>query len=136
MGFEKFGQVSFTSQTKAGAFVEYLDQGEIRGTSCRRCGRMFFPPRVDCSWCLASDMEWIKIEGTGNLLSFTKVNYAPTGFESDVPYTLGLVDFNGVRVFGRFNKGIPEEQIKAGMKLKAEAITLPNGQVSYEFLTV
>lgn len=133
MGFEKFGQVSFTSQTKAEAFVEYLDKGELRATCCRECGRTFFPPRADCSWCLSSNMEWVKIEGNGKLLSFTNVNYGPTGFESDVPYVLALVDFNGVKVFGRLSKDVPEEQITVGMTVKAETMTLFNDQLSYIF---
>ncbi|MGI6308525.1 MAG: Zn-ribbon domain-containing OB-fold protein [Dethiobacteria bacterium] len=133
MGFEKFGQVSFTSQAKVGAFVDYLEKGELRGTKCSKCGETFFPPRADCSKCLSKDMEWIKIEGTGSLVSFTKVHYGPTGFETDVPYILALADFDGTRVFGRFNKEIPEEQLKVGMQVKAETITI-DGQVSYEFL--
>lgn len=136
MGFEKFGHVSFTSQTKAEAFVEYLSKDEIRATKCRKCGRVFFPPQADCSFCLESDMEWVKIEGKGKLLSFTKVNYGPTGFESDVPYVLALADFNGVKVFGRFSKEIPEEDIKIGMEVEVRAISLPNEQVSYQFLPV
>ncbi|NLJ56341.1 MAG: DNA-binding protein, partial [Firmicutes bacterium] len=38
----------------------------------------------------------------------------------------------GIRVFGRFNKGIQEEQIKIGMPVKAETIKI-DGQFSYEF---
>jgi uncharacterized OB-fold protein len=136
MGFEKFGQISFTSQTKADGFVEYLEKGELRGTKCRSCGRVFFPPRADCSFCLSDDMEWFKVEGQGSLISFTKVNYGPTGFESDVPYILALVDYNGTKVFGRFKKEVPEEEIKVGMAVKAVTSKLPSGQVSYEFLPV
>lgn len=136
MGFEKFGQISFTSQTKADGFVEYLEKGELRGTKCRSCGRVFFPPRADCCFCLSDDMEWFKVEGQGSLLSFTKVNYGPTGFESDVPYILALVDYKGTKVFGRFKKDVPEEEIRVGMAVKAVINKLPSGQVSYEFLPV
>ena len=134
MGFEKFGHVSFTSQTKTDAFVEYLVKDEIRATKCRKCGRVFFPPQADCSSCLESDMDWVKVEGNGKIISFTKVNYGPTGFESDVPYILALADFGEVKVFGRFSKEIPEEQIKVGMVVKIQAVSLPNGQVSYQFI--
>lgn len=134
MGFEKFGQVSFAAQTKAAAFVDYLDKGELRGTKCKSCGRVFFPPRADCSFCLSSDMEWFAIEGQGTVISFTEVNYGPTGFETDVPYTLALVDFSGVGVFGRFDKKIPAEQIKVGMAVQAAVNKMPGGQISYEFL--
>ncbi|NMB41782.1 MAG: Zn-ribbon domain-containing OB-fold protein [Firmicutes bacterium] len=134
MGFEKFGQVSFAAQTKAAAFVEYLEKGELRGTKCKSCGRSFFPPRADCNFCLNSDMEWFEIKGQGNVISFTEVNYGPTGFETDVPYTLALVDFDGVEVFGRFDKKVPADRIKIGMAVKAVVNELPNGQISYEFL--
>lgn len=136
MGFEKFGRVSFTAQTKTKDFVEYLEKGELRGTKCRSCGRQFFPPRSDCSYCLSSEMEWFLIEGEGSLVTYTKVNYAPTGFEADVPYILALADFNGIKVFGRFNKDVSEEQLKVGMNVKAVTCSLPGGQLSYEFLPV
>ena len=136
MSFEKFGQISFTTQSKVGGdFVGYLERGELRGTKCTGCGATFFPPRAECKECLAEEMEWIKIEGTGSLISFTEVNYGPTGFEDDVPYILALVDFDGVEVFGRFSKGVPVEKLAVGSSAKVETVTFPNGQVSYEFLT-
>lgn len=134
MGFKRFGQISFTAQAKVGTFVEYLEKGELRGTKCRQCGETFFPPRAECSKCLNEDMEWTKIEGAGSLVSFTRVNYAPTGFEADIPYILALVDFNGIKVFGRFSAEVPEEQLAVGLPVKAETITLAGGQVSYQFL--
>jgi len=135
MGFEKFGQISFTTQAKVGGdFVDYLEKGELRGTKCRQCGETFFPPRADCSKCLSKDMEWIKIEGRGNLISFTEVHYGPTGFETDVPYILALADFNGMRVFGRFSKDAPAAQLAVGAPVKVETVAFDNGQVSYQFL--
>jgi len=101
MGFEKFGHVSFTSQTKIAEFVGYLEQGQLMGTKCQGCGVDFFPPRADCSNCYGSSMEWFAINGTGEVMGFTRLNYAPAGFEQDVPYALALVKFDDVKVFGR-----------------------------------
>jgi len=135
MGFEKFGQISFTAQSKVGDdFVDYLEKGELRGTKCTKCGTTFFPPCAECSNCLSEEMEWIKIEGTGNLISFTEVNYGPTGFENDVPYILALVDFDGVKVFGRFSKDVSAEKLAVGASAKAETVTYEDGQVGYQFL--
>ncbi len=134
MGFEKFGVVSFTAQTRASDFIDYLEKGEIRGTKCNLCGRVFFPPRADCSWCMSKDVEWIEIKGQGTLISFTKVNYAPTGFEGDVPYILALVDFDGIKVFGRLSKDLPEDSVKVGMALKVTPLALPEDKLTYEFL--
>lgn len=134
MGFEKFGRKSFTSQTRVSAFVDYLAKGELRATRCPACGRVYFPPRADCAGCLGNDMEWVQVEGQGALVSYTRVNYGPAGFEADVPYILALVDFNGVKVFGQLNAGMPETAVKAGMLLQPAVVTLPGGQVTYEFL--
>ncbi|MCL6611337.1 MAG: Zn-ribbon domain-containing OB-fold protein [Peptococcaceae bacterium] len=134
MGFERFGRKSFTSQTKVAAFVDYLDKGELRATKCNNCDQVFFPPRADCPNCLGDGMEWVEVEGTGSLVSFTQVNYAPAGFEGDVPYILSLVDFGKVRVFGRMRSDVPQEALKVGMPVKAVICRLSDGQVAYEFL--
>lgn len=134
MCFERFGRKSFTSQTKVEAFVDYLDKGEVRAIKCSNCAQVFFPPRADCSNCLGSEMEWVIVEGMGNLVSFTQVNYAPAGFEADVPYILSLVDFGNVKVFGRINSDVPQDALKVGMPLKAVVNRLPDGQIIYEFL--
>lgn len=134
MGFEKFGRISFTSQTKVEPFVDYLEQGEIRAAKCPSCQRVFFPPRADCAWCLTDEMEWVKVEGEGTLVSYTKANYAPTGFENDVPYILALADFNGVKVFARISQEVGEEDIKTGMKVKVVPVTYPGDQLGYELV--
>lgn len=134
MGFEKFGRKSFASQTKVDSFVEFLEKGELRGTQCKSCGKQYFPPRADCTGCLGNDMDWFKIEGVGTLVSYTRAGFAPTGFEADVPYTLAMADFNGIKVFGRISSGVPEEEVSVGMNLQLNICNLPDGQLSYEFI--
>ena len=134
MEFERFGTVSFTAKTKVDHFVDLLDEGRVAGTRCRKCGECFFPPRADCFNCLSEEMEWFDITGTGQLISYSTLIYAPTGFEQDLPYTIALVQYgNNFKLFGRLSKEIKTEEIKIGMKLKVTPIELPNGRVSYEF---
>ncbi len=133
MGFEKFGTVSYTAQTKVDKFVDLLEEGKVAGTKCKVCGTSFFPPRADCYSCLSSDMEWFEVSGPGRLLSFSTLIYAPTGFENDLPYTIALVQFGDLKVFGRMSKEIKEEEMEIGMPLKVAPITLEGGRVSYEF---
>jgi uncharacterized OB-fold protein len=133
MGFENFGVVSFTAETKAADFVSYLEKGKVMATRCRKCGTKYFPPRLDCSKCLGSDVEWFEIKGNGKLVTYTVVNYGPTGFENDAPYTLAIADFDGVRVFGRLSKGMKESDAKPGMSLKVLPVKLPGDRIGYEF---
>ena len=134
MGFERFGVVSFTSQTKAAPFVDHLDKGKLAGTRCKSCGAVYFPPRADCSGCLSSAMEWSEVTGKGKLISYSKLIYAPTGFEADLPYTIALVEFeNGMKVFGRLSKVFKDEDLAIGMPLGYEVVRLANDHISYEF---
>lgn len=131
--FKRFGTVSFTSISKVNDFVDYLEQGKVMGTRCKKCGAVHFPPRADCAECFSSDMEWFEVSGTGELLSFSKLMYAPVGFEEDIPYSIALLDYGDYKIFGRISKDIPDEELEIGMAMKTEPLTLPNGQLSYVF---
>jgi len=134
MGIENFGTVSFTAETKASDFVTFLEQGKVMTTRCRKCGASYFPPKMDCPRCLSSDVEWFEIKENGKLLTYTVVNYGPTGFENDAPYILALAEFgDGLQVFGRLSRDISEGNIKVGMGLKVIPIKLADGRISYEF---
>lgn len=133
MGFEKFGTVSFTSESKAADFVAYLEKGKVMTTRCKKCGTGFFPPKMDCPSCLTSDVEWFEIKGTGKLATHAVVNYGPSGFENDAPYTLAVADFGGLRVFGRLSRDIKDSEIKAGMPLKVVPTKSPQDRLAYEF---
>lgn len=132
MGFDQFGVISFTSTTKAEQFVEFLKNNELRGTVCKECGAKFFPPRSDCDTCLSDQMDWFLISGEGTVLTFTKANYAPAGFEQDVPYALAVAEFDdGIKVFGRLDKSLSDDDIKTGMKVKISVVDLGDDRISY-----
>jgi uncharacterized OB-fold protein len=131
--FHKFGTVSFTSTTKVNDFIDYLEQGKVMANRCKECGKVFFPPRADCYQCLASDMEWFEVSGTGKLVSYSKLEYAPVGFGDDLPYAIALLDYGDYKVFGRIAADVPEDEIRVGMEMKAVANQLPNGQLNYVF---
>ena len=134
--FNRFGTISFTSTTKVNDFIKYLEQGKVCGTRCIDCGMVFFPPRNDCYQCLSSNIEWFEIEGSGELLTYSRLQYAPIGFEEDLPYTLAVLDFGGYKVFGRISADIEDKDIEVGMKMKVAANELPNGQLNYVFQNI
>jgi len=134
--FGKFGTVSFTGLTRVNDFIDHLQQGRVMGTRCRTCGIRYFPPRADCCKSLDSDMEWFDVAGTGTLLTYSTLSYAPTGFGQDLPYTIAVVDFGSVRVFGRLDRTLTAENISIGMRLKPEVLKLPDGNLAYEFRVV
>lgn len=131
--FKKFGTVSFTATTKVNDFVDRLASGKVSGTRCRACGRRFFPPRADCCDCLSSDMEWFDVSGAGRLVTFSRLQFAPMGFDEDLPYAIALLDYDDFKVFGRIAEDIDAAEIQIGMPMRAVAHTLSNGQLNYVF---
>ncbi len=131
--FNKFGTVSFTGISKVNDFIGYLEQGKVMGTRCTECGQVFFPPRADCCKCLPGAIEWFQVEGTGKLVTYSRLQFGPVGFENDLPYCIALVDYGDYKVFGRIADGLPEEKITVGMPMKTRVNKLPNGQLNYVF---
>ena len=134
--FKKFGTVSFTATTKTNDFIDYLENGKVMGTRCKDCGKAFFPPRSDCYQCLPGEMEWFEVSGTGKLVTYSKLEYAPIGFEADVPYCIALLDYGDYKVFGRLDRNLTQAETEVGMEMKTVANTLPNGQLNYVFQKV
>ena len=132
MSFENFGIVSFTAESKAEDFMTYLEQGKVMTTKCKKCGTSYFPPKMDCTNCLDSEVEWFEIKNDGKLVTYTVVNYGPTGFENDAPYRLAIADFDGMGVFGRLSRDIKEDDIKIGMGLRVAPVKLPDDKIAYE----
>ena len=134
MGFANFGVVSFTDQAKVADFVTYLEQGKVMATRCKKCGHEYFPPRADCPDCIGSEVEWFAIEDAGKLATYTTVNYGPSGFENDAPYTLAIVDFpSGLRVFHlpRVKSGHSTGALFAAMDFSLRATTALIAAPSY-----
>ena len=134
MDFGNFGVVSFTKEAKSVAFVDSLAEGKLTGTICTKCGRKYFPPRMDCAQCLDSEVEWFDINGPGKLVTYSKVEFGPSGFEEVQPYVLGIVDFpEGVRVLAKISNKIAFENIKSGMELRPVPQKLNEEKLTYEF---
>ena len=131
MSFGRFGEISYISETKVADFVKHLEEGEIAATRCKKCGRLYFPPRADCANCLSSSMEWIPLSGSGKLITYTTAYFAPAGFEA--PYTLAVAELDeGVRVFTRIGKDVKKDKVKIGMNLRLVPVKLANERITYE----
>jgi uncharacterized OB-fold protein len=117
--FKWFGKVNFSPYTKVSDFAQHLKDGRLMGSRCRKCGAKTFPPRADCAVCMSGDFEFFEMSGKATLNTFTKIIAAPTGFEDECPYTVGVVDMEeGGRALAWFGDTIAEEEIKIGMALQ------------------
>ena len=59
---------------------------------CARCGAFQFYPRVVCSSCMSSRVEWIQSGGRGEILTFTVCRIpVAEAYAPDVPYVVALI---------------------------------------------
>ena len=117
--FEWFGKVNFCPYTKVSAFAQHLKDGRLMASRCGGCGFESFPPRADCPACLSGDFGFFELSGEATLVSYTRIDAAPAGFEDLAPYTIGVVDLRETgRLLAWFGETIREGEIAIGMGLQ------------------
>jgi uncharacterized OB-fold protein len=121
--------------TRLSRFFDGLRGGRLTTTRCPKDSTLSWPPRVVCPKCHSEDQEWVDLPMTGKVYAHSAVLVgAPLGMESDVPFSVGLVDLDGapMRLFGRI-VGRSWEQLTIGTPVRVEPFDLPDGRVFYRF---
>ena len=120
--------------SKTQKFWDGIKEGVIYATRCRECGELYFPPVADCPKCGSSGMEWVKLDGRGEIEAFTHVIARPTSFQKHAPYTIvigSLVD--GVKVLA-WLKDAEITEIEVGMKVRLVVGTTLEDETTYWFV--
>lgn len=117
------------------SYEQFLNEGRLMGSKCKKCGALALPPRPICVFCFGNEMEWVGFKGTGKLAAFTSITVAPPymvkeGFGRNNPYVVGVVELEErvkivARIVGLDAK--KPEQIKVGTPLKAEFLEKGEG---------
>ncbi len=123
------GKNTTVTQTKLRPFFEELEKGNLCAGLCQSCGMKFYPPRSGCPECHQENIELIPLSKSGKLAAFTQIHYGPSAFQSEVPYTIGILELEEekLRIMGWIKT--PVEELKVGMQLVWEL--KPNNSDSY-----
>ena len=128
-------------QSKVASFVDFLAQGKIMATRCKKCRSEYYPPQADCSKCLGNDMEWFELPAEGRLYSFTQIMVLPEHFAlpelsipfgkaSLIPSPVGLLEVKkGVRIMGWIPM-VSTGDLKVGDRMKVIPQMLDDGRVT------
>lgn len=119
--------------SKTKEFWDSLEQGEVFTTRCKGCKAPHFPPVSDCPDCGSSMIEWVKLDGSGEVEAFTHVVARPASFQQHDPYTIvicRLVD--GVKILA-WLKATEITTVEVGMKIKLKAGLDTEGEPTYWF---
>lgn len=109
----------YEDTTRLYRFFDYLREGRFTTTQCNACGKLMWPPRVVCPYCLSDDLSYVDMPTTGRIYSYTvQVGGVPPGFPPPLVYA--LVDFdNGMRLFTAVVGAKPEE-VAVGKEVELE----------------
>jgi uncharacterized protein len=107
-------------------FWDGCARGELHVQHCVACDETWFPSQERCPNCQSTDVEWMPVETTGTLYTFTVIHGPgtegrPPGFEKAYPYAVGVVEIDGgrgARVPGNL-VDLPPEGIAIGMRVQA-----------------
>jgi uncharacterized protein len=122
--------------SRTSKFWQGLKEGKIYATTCKKCGKLHFPPVADCGDCGASDMQWTELDGEGEIETFTQVVVKPASFSEEPNYIVAIARLReGVRALAWLT-GVEREKVKIGMKVKLVAKAVSGDRVSYEFIPI
>ncbi len=102
-------------------FIELMKNKKILGTKCKKCGKVWMPPRINCSDCY-EDTNWLELKQTGTIEVSTIVWYTTSAFIQAIPYGIAFIKLDGAET--AFNQGIFSEnlvpsKVKKGQRVRA-----------------
>ena len=113
--------VTFIFELPTDKLIEFwngLPQGKVYASKCTKCGKVTFPPVANCSRCLSSGVEWIDLQGEGEIETFTHIVVRPTSFANHETYTVAVAKMKeGARVLA-WLEGAKMGKVKVGTKVK------------------
>lgn len=98
-------QVGLTEPSpETAGYWEGIAAGELRMKICEGCGKFHHPRRILCWRCGSTQMNWVRVSGSGSVYTFSTIHRASEpDFQDDVPYTVGIAMLDeGVPIFTRF----------------------------------
>jgi len=116
-------------------FYDYLKEGRLTTTQCKKCGHLPWPPRTVCPECMSDELEWVDLPTEGTVTNFSvQLAGVPLGFNP--PLVFAIVDLGkGVKFLSRLVDAKPEE-VKIGSKVKLEVEKVPGDRVLPAFRLV
>lgn len=100
-------------------FFAGLSQRKLLGSLCLGCGYIYATPRSHCMQCGAAT-EWHELPQEGIVHTFTTCYFGGEAFLAETPFTLVLVEFEGVdTLFLSRIVGVEDREVSIGMPVRA-----------------
>ena len=105
-----------------GRYLEELKNGRIIGIRCPECRRVMVPPRVVCEWCFRPLSEWVYLQDTGTINTFS-ICYVTWDMrrvkEPEIPAVIEIDGASPGMGIMHLIGGVDPQKVRIGMRVKA-----------------
>jgi uncharacterized OB-fold protein len=105
-----------------GGYLDGLKEGQILGRSCHQCRRILVPPRMFCEQCFRPTDEWVPVEDTGTVNTFSLAYITWDMRQLTDPDIPAVIDLDGASPgIGIMHKlgDVDPEVVHTGMRVRA-----------------
>jgi uncharacterized OB-fold protein len=133
-----YGDLPVTSRYTYGLagerfFRAIKDDGQILGTRCLHCERIYVPAALFCERCLAQLDEWVDVGTTGELHTFTLLYQDYDGSEREAPQIVAFISLGDGGLVHQLGE-VALEDLEIGMQV--EAVFKPPNERSGSILDI
>ncbi|MEN6300077.1 MAG: Zn-ribbon domain-containing OB-fold protein [Anaerolineaceae bacterium] len=116
------GQFGWDTGIAIGKYLEGLKNGVIYGVYCASCRKIMVPPRVVCEWCYRPTIQYIPLEDSGTVNTFSICYVTWDVQRLKIPVIPAVIDLDSASPnHGILHKlgEISPDDVKIGMRVKA-----------------
>jgi uncharacterized OB-fold protein len=101
-------------------FLAGVVEGRLLGRRCPDCSKVYVPPKGACPTCGVPCTDEVAVSESGTLTTFCIVNVPFEGQTMKLPYVYGSILLDGADLPLLHLVQAPAEQVRMGMRVKAE----------------
>jgi uncharacterized OB-fold protein len=124
-----------------GLFTWPADEPQLIGSRCTSCGIVTFPAQQSCPRCAATEMTEQLLPRRGRLWAWTTQDFPPPSppyagpsGKDFVPYGVGYVELDEVKVESRLTEASPE-RLHIGMEMELVVVPFRSDDEGNDVLT-
>ncbi len=76
-------------------YLQGLKAGQLIGRSCPECSRVLVPPRMFCESCFCPTDEWVRVQDTGTVLTFSRCYITWDLVQLEEPQMPAVIEIDG-----------------------------------------
>jgi len=102
-------------------YLAGFKEGRIVGARCKKCRRILLPARAFCEWCWRPTDEWVYLQDTGVVNTFSICYTDWVARKIDVPEIPAMIEVDGtgeVAIMSKIGEVDPKK-VEVGMRVKA-----------------